>query len=50
MAYAAAYESEALSCKDDGRRKYLISKARRLRRDAELRFEKSAKLSQPLAT
>ena len=49
MAYAAAYESEAHSCKDERRRKYLMTKARQFRKDAELRFEKSAKLSQPLA-
>jgi hypothetical protein len=49
VAYAAAYYSEASSCGDDRRRRYLQTKARKFRREADLRFEKAAQLSRPAA-
>lgn len=45
--YAVAYESEARSCDHAGRRRYLLSKARQFRRDAELRLAKAAELNRP---
>lgn len=48
-AYAAAYESEARSSSDEGRRRYLMTKARGFRKDARMRFAKSAELSQSVA-
>lgn len=47
--YAAAYESEARTCKQTGRRKYLFTKARQFRKDAELRFAKAKQFSRPAA-
>ena len=49
IAYSAAYQSEANSCTDDGRRKYLLAKARLFKRDADLRLQKAAELSHSVA-
>lgn len=47
--YAAAYESEARSCEQTGRRKYLFTKACQFRKDGDLRLAKAKELDQPAA-